>query len=378
MRRHARGLLITALLAWGGAPASAQGRAAQRPAPVVQSFVTAGLPPAAELKRLREALARVPGVVSVEVRPGPAAATILIKGDVLPTLFEAAAKPLGIRIRPTPVRFFEATGSKEASGLARLRAALRAAAAGERVALGLDQGRIAIRIHGLTPTRDLDTAARAAGYRLERVGAYVASGSYDPENLEKLRKTLSALPGVRRVEMARLIGGGTFLVRGDVSEEALANAARPRGYTLASIRNVPPREVEFNVVSKGPTPPDSARLREFALGLEGTETAEVRTGPDGPRLVLGGDRLKPDRIVAAAAEAGYELQVVESVTLPSLTPEAGRVTPAAFEDAVNEDPLEIGKPAPDFELLRADGRSRLRLSSSVGKRPVVLVFGSCT
>jgi hypothetical protein len=39
--------------------------------------------------------------------------------------------------------------------------------------------------------------------------------------------------------------------------------------------------------------------------------------------------------------------------------------------------LRVGDPAPDLELRRYDG-SPLRLSSLWGKKPVVLVFGSCT
>jgi hypothetical protein len=39
--------------------------------------------------------------------------------------------------------------------------------------------------------------------------------------------------------------------------------------------------------------------------------------------------------------------------------------------------LRAGDQAPDLELVRYDG-SHLRLSSLWGKKPVVLVFGSCT
>jgi hypothetical protein len=40
--------------------------------------------------------------------------------------------------------------------------------------------------------------------------------------------------------------------------------------------------------------------------------------------------------------------------------------------------LNIGDPAPDFLLLTADRKARVQLSSSRGKEPVVLVFGSYT
>lgn len=40
--------------------------------------------------------------------------------------------------------------------------------------------------------------------------------------------------------------------------------------------------------------------------------------------------------------------------------------------------LQVGYPAPDFELSAWDRSSRVRLSSFRGEKPVVLVFGSYT
>jgi hypothetical protein len=40
--------------------------------------------------------------------------------------------------------------------------------------------------------------------------------------------------------------------------------------------------------------------------------------------------------------------------------------------------LKVGDAAPDFNLETYDGKSRVQLSSSRGKKPVVLVFGSYT
>ncbi len=40
--------------------------------------------------------------------------------------------------------------------------------------------------------------------------------------------------------------------------------------------------------------------------------------------------------------------------------------------------LQVGDPAPDFELKTVDKSSHVRLSSFRGQRPVVLVFGSYT
>ncbi len=40
--------------------------------------------------------------------------------------------------------------------------------------------------------------------------------------------------------------------------------------------------------------------------------------------------------------------------------------------------LAVGEPAPDFDLETYDHKSRVRLSSFRGQKPVVLVFGSYT
>ena len=39
---------------------------------------------------------------------------------------------------------------------------------------------------------------------------------------------------------------------------------------------------------------------------------------------------------------------------------------------------KVGELAPDFELQSPDGAAAVRLSDFRGKRPVALVFGSCT
>ncbi len=43
-----------------------------------------------------------------------------------------------------------------------------------------------------------------------------------------------------------------------------------------------------------------------------------------------------------------------------------------------QDTLKVGAPAPDFALPDLSGEKQLTLSDSKGKKPVVLVFGSCT
>ena len=44
----------------------------------------------------------------------------------------------------------------------------------------------------------------------------------------------------------------------------------------------------------------------------------------------------------------------------------------------SEGDLRVGQRAPDVSLVSLDGRTRVRLASSIGSKPVVLVFGSYT
>lgn len=47
-------------------------------------------------------------------------------------------------------------------------------------------------------------------------------------------------------------------------------------------------------------------------------------------------------------------------------------------DQRQEGALTVGQEAPDVELTRLDGRTRMHLRSFLGSKPLVLVFGSYT
>lgn len=51
----------------------------------------------------------------------------------------------------------------------------------------------------------------------------------------------------------------------------------------------------------------------------------------------------------------------------------GRADRPKAKDAVS---TLVGKPAPEFNLARADGKGRVKLSTYKNDRPVLLVFGS--
>ena len=62
----------------------------------------------------------------------------------------------------------------------------------------------------------------------------------------------------------------------------------------------------------------------------------------------------------------------------SQRPESGeKFTPPARGER-KPDVLKSGDPAPDFSLPDTKGKKEVCLSSFKGKKPVVLIFGSCT
>ena len=47
-------------------------------------------------------------------------------------------------------------------------------------------------------------------------------------------------------------------------------------------------------------------------------------------------------------------------------------------DQRREGDLRVGVPAPDVSLVALDGRTPVRIADSIGKQPLVMVFGSYT
>jgi copper chaperone CopZ len=377
VRRIYLASLLSVVFAAPGAGAAEPPGAAPKPPPVVQSLVARGPSSDMDRSRLADALKRVAGVAEVQVRPGRAGAGVTVKGDVLFTLLAAAAKPAGYTLELTPVRHFAAAGTPEAVQPARLKEALLTVPGVDRVELGQAEEGLAVRVSGIAPSSELAAAAKSAGFGLRQLAAYSAAGPTEPGRLSRLREALQGEPGVEAVEMQSLDGGVTLLVQGDAEPLRLSQAAGRAGYTLSALRNAGGRRAEFQILTTAGAF-DGERLLVLARDLEGTEAAELVAAPDGQRLAVTGDRLKPERIAAAAAEAGFRIAPVDNVSLPSLTPRAGRVAPASYQDAVLEDPLRPGDRAPLFGLLGSDGRTTMRLESLLGKRPVVLIFGSCT
>jgi hypothetical protein len=174
--------------------------------------------------------------------------------------------------------------------------------------------------------------------------------------------------------MQGLTGGATLLIHGHAGDFELAAAAKKVGYDLWHL--TAPRGPQEYRVAAG----DARKLQEALRKLEGAGEIEVRTMPDGPHLLVTGGRVRRDAILAAASEVGCTLATVEPpVTLPTLTPQAGRSTPPDYDPRIVEEKAVLGKPAPPFTVLDIDGKQRRTLSQYLAAgKPVALIFGSCT
>lgn len=358
---------------WGADPP----KGALRPPPVVQTFVARGPSAEADLSRLKSALEKAAGVVTIGLRPTVGGAFVDVKGDVLYTLLAAHTKPVGYQLTQLPIRTYAAKGSTAEADLARLKAALTGTPGVEDIALSPAEGGGAARISGIAPYAALVAMAKGSGYSLRQVGGFVVAGSSSEGQLAKLKAALAKAPRVEQVELLALSGGATLLIYGDVKNTELELAAKRLGYEFSALSNGFNKRAQFTVRGV-PSSEDQEKLRTVIQNLEGTQRTEIGMADGGLKVVVEGERLKPDRIAAAAKEAGFELRMIESVALPTLTPQAGRVAPAAYDDAIVGDPITAGEAAPTFTLLSQDGTTKLSLSDSLGKKPVVLVFGSCT
>lgn len=345
--------------------------------PTVQSFVATGPSTDADLARLQTTLENLNGIVTVQVCRGYGGARLIVKGHVLYTTMAAAVKPVGFVMEPTPSRFFAASGPIEDADLAELRSAIGRVSGVDAVEMSSQPTGAALRVSGIAPTPEVAAAAKSAGFSLRQLGSYAVAGPAAEADLNRLRAALRKVSGVEQVEMQGLVGGATLLIFGDVKGSNLIQAARGVGYDLRPLANLPNPNLEYRI--NGPeNASERQKLREALLHVDGVREVEIRMSSDGPRAVVVGDQLNPDRVGAVGGDAGFELTKVDNVILPSLTPVANRSTPPAWEEAIVGDPIQLGEAAPQFTLLGADGKSKISLSDYAGKKPVVLMFGSCS
>lgn len=377
-----RAILIGAALfcaAGAGRPAQTQeagGREPARVSSVPRLYTATGPATSARLAELRAAIGRLAGVSKVEARPEFGAVTVTIDGDGASTesLLVAAARSAGYVMRPVRPRYFAAAGPNAADALRRLQAALQGVAGVEEVALSGRPEGAAVRVTAVSPHSLLAAAGRRAGFELQAVDSFVAAGPQTAADLARLKSALGRVSGVDRVEVQGLAGGATLLVYGPAGDFELAGAARKAGYDLWHLKAAR-SPLEYRVVSG-----NAQKLSEALGRLEGVGQVELRTAPDGPRLSITGGRVRGEAILAAASEASCTLAAVEPpVTLPTLTPQAGRSTPPDYAPRFVEERAILGEPAPPFTVLGIDGKQKRRLTDYLAAgKPVVLIFGSCT
>lgn len=390
MRFFMRTRLIGALLMAGGiagavwasdAPPARQGTRPFRAAAGQEgprTYVASGPQSEADLARLQAAIAKLPGITRVEIRTVDGTLAVSIDGDgaASQSMLVAAARTVGFRMRPASPHFFRAVGPNAEADLTRLRAALEGLPGLEQLALSRLPEGAAVRVSGVIRHPALVSAGKSAGFTLEERTSYVASGPSTPAGLARLRSALEKVSGVEQLQMRGLVGGATLLVQGPAGEEGLISAGKRAGFIVWTLGNAEGGR-EF-LLEPSPDAEGSARLIQALKQVEGIGELEIRQANEGARLVVEGGLARPPALLAAAEKAGFTLKPDQSVVLPTVEPQENRNTPPDYESRVLDDQARPGEPAPQFTLLAKDGVTPIRLADYLGKRPVVLLFGSCT
>jgi hypothetical protein len=380
--------ILTSLVLTAGAPYGLHSARAETNAPAregqavvasppVSVFLAMGSTEAADLAELRKTLGEVPGVSKVETRPDGSLIVIRIEGDVVPPPLNAAAQAAGYRMRAASPQFYMVAGPNDEASVRRLKDALTPVLGLSILSLQRTTAGVGARIVGPVPYEALVAAGKAAGFTVQAIESYVASGPSDAANLGKLRTALSGAPGVEKLEMRNLTGGATLLVYGPARQPAVVAAGKSAGYLVWQLANGQSRR-EFRV--EGPSQPaDRQRLSEALLRVEGIANTEFIGEPGDLRVQVGGTQPQLQAVLAAGSRAGFRLTPLDSFALPSIEPASGRNTPPDPSQRGPAEIAQVGAVPPTFELLDKDGVTPVKLTDLMAqKKPVVLLFGSCT
>lgn len=379
-------LLLLSLAALGVAGSAlaqnpgANSRPTRRTTAGATTYYVTGSEKEADLEKLRGAFAKLKNIDGAEVTPRGGWIAVRIRGEGTISLMGAAARSVGYLLRPMPSRSFAATGPNGAADVARLREAIKEVPGVEQLAVRNGSDGIGVRVQGVLPGAAVVQAGKTAGFTLRQLSSYVVSGKDGEADLAHLREALGKVSGVENVELRRVQGGATILVQGDALEDPLVKAAAPVGYILRPLAGATTAR-EFAVAGPQGTATSgdaSSRLQAAIRVVQGVTEAEVRSTPDGLRLLTQGASARTNEILAAGEKAGFELKPMEDAAIPSLEVAGERNTPPDYEERVLEEQAQVGQDAPDFKLLTRDGKRSVTLSSYRGAKPVVLVFGSYT
>lgn len=340
----------------------------------ISFFLASGSSAAADIARLRETLLKIVGVQKVEAVATPTGATLRIQGNPFNRQIAVQAKTAGYDLRPMPLNTYLASSHSNTADVVKLRAALGKMKNVERVDIVGSGYEVRVRVLGEVKIADLAAAAKTVEFDLRRAGYFIAAGSTEAADVERLRTGLTQASGVTQVVL-RNIGGGIMLgIQGVMENDTLVAAAKSTGYVLRTL--VDPTNGPFAVT--GITrPEDEKRLRKTLGGIPGVGHFLLEQNAEGTLLTLPISIAKPETVMTAAKAAGFELRPLYPF-FDTTNPDVERDTPAASGDRILEDLTKVGDVAPDFTLITKDGKSKTTLSDYRGKKPVVLIFGSYT
>lgn len=374
-----RALVVISLMLLA-APGFARRSDGQEPpspqSPAYSSYIASGSTAEADLARLRAAISKLPGVEHVSLAERTGGATVRVKGAALRTLFAAAARSVGYALRPMPQRSYVAASLGGNAEISNLRESLGKVDGVEQVEVTGTAARATVRVIGDVKANALAVVARKAGFGIHRIGYFVAPGGSDSTAVQRLRDSISKVPGVTQVDTHGVGGGAMVRVQGLMEDESLAAAANSAGFGLQPLSD--PGSGQFRATGLK-TSGERDALRKALIGIGGVGDVQFRDSPEGASISILGGRARQEAIVAAGRAAGFELQPLDAGLSPFAGPDMERNNPASDpNDRVLEDLTRVGDLAPDFTLVTGDGKGKVTLSEFRGKKPVVLIFGSYT
>jgi copper chaperone CopZ len=365
-------LLCLVALALPVVPSAGQTPPAAPQGATPTSYIGTGPTTEADIARLRAAILKLPGVESMDITVRPGGVKFRVRGGTGGPLL--AARSAGYTVRPTLRRSYFASGLSEAADTAGLREALGKIEGVERVEIAGPNGGASVRVLGDVKAATLVATARSAGFEFRRISSYVASGSPTATGIARLRKALEKVDGVSQVDIREVAGGATLRIQGAMEDGALTTAAKASGFGLLSLNDLVGGQFRVNGVTDTET---EGKLRTALLGVAGVGDIQIRRTSEGTHLSVTGGSAIPEVIVAGAKAVGFYLQPSAADTA-SNSADVEQNTPPSPNDRILEELTKVGDLAPDFTLLTSDGKSKMSLSDSRGKKPVVLIFGSYT
>lgn len=234
----------------------------------VRVYLATGASDPAEMAKLRETLANLPGVEQVDVSKQPEGIALRVRGALEPAALSDAAKPIGYYLQM--VSFYVAAGSAKEADLAKLRDALSKLPGAARVEMRGLIGGANLLVYGDVKDAALAKAATDAGYSMLPVSdpagdtrRFSVAGVNSPEDEEKLRNALRGVGGIGELQIRNTAEGMRLgITNGAAANTLVVAAAKTAGFDLTPMEMVTIPSLESDKERNTPPAPNERTVEE--------------------------------------------------------------------------------------------------------------------